>query len=146
MCINFIFIFCHFYVNFQKNLEDLMIGYRLEKRKADALANGVFLICLGILFFTGYWWPGILLALYVTLAIRQFLTGRIFDLIITSFILLGLFIISVLKLRWELIMPLLFIFGGAYIIFREYFYSEEPTEPKNLDNSFKDSDNGKKDF
>lgn len=122
-----------------------MNGYRLEKRKADALANGVFLIGLGILFFTGYWWPGILLALYATLAIRQYFTGRLFDLIVTTVILLGLFIVSILNLRWELIMPFLFILGGLYIIFREYFYSDTNVESIDEKASFKDSD-GKSDF
>lgn len=97
----------------------------LEKRKADALANGVFLVILGILFYTSFWWPGILLALFANLAMRQYFTGRIFDLTISSIILLGLFVLSFFKVSWDILMPLLFIFGGFYIIFKEYFYTPE---------------------
>lgn len=101
-----------------------MYNFYLEKKKADALANGVFLVCLGILFYTGFWWPGILLALFANLAIRQYFTGRLFDLTITSVILLGLFVLSFFRISWDILMPLLFILGGLYIIFKEYFYAE----------------------
>ncbi|KAF3362808.1 Uncharacterized protein PHSC3_000667 [Chlamydiales bacterium STE3] len=96
----------------------------LEKRKADALANGIFLVGLGILFYTGFWWPGILLVLFANLAIRQYFTHRIFDLMVTSVILLGLFLLSFFSLSWDVLMPVLFIFGGLYIILKEYFYAE----------------------
>lgn len=96
-----------------------------SKRKANALSNGAFLIGLGILFYTNAWWPGILLAIWVSLAIRQYLTGRIYDLIISTFVLVGLFIITLFRLDWSLIMPVLFVIGGIYLIFREYFFAEE---------------------
>lgn len=97
----------------------------LSKRKANALSNGAFLIGLGILFYTNYWWPGILLAIWVSLALRQYLTGRTYDLVISTFVLIGLFIITLFKLDWSLLMPILFVVGGIYIIFREYFFAEE---------------------
>lgn len=109
----------------------------LSKRKSDAIANGVFLISLGLLFYTNYWWPGILLAIWASLGLRQYLTGRLYDLAISSFILIGLFLITALKLDWSVLMPILFVVGGIYIIFREYFFSEsteETIDPKDIDN------------
>lgn len=96
----------------------------LSKRKADGISNGVFLIGLGVLLFTNYWWPGILIALWATLATRQYFTGRIYDFIVTSMILLGLFIVTLLKLDWSIIIPVLLILGGIHIIFREYCVAE----------------------
>jgi predicted membrane protein len=97
----------------------------LPKRKSDAISNGVFLITLGILFFTNSWWPGILLALWAVLVVRQYFTGRYYDLIITSIILLGLFVINYFNIGWDILMPVLFVIGGIYIIFREYFFSDD---------------------
>lgn len=116
----------------------------MEKRKADSISNGVFLIGLGLLFFTGYWWPGILLAILATLAVRQFLTGRIWDLAISGIILLGLFIIAAANISLNVIMPLLFILGGAYLIFREYFY-EDRVVPIDDAHTRDDSNEGHKD-
>ena len=94
----------------------------LPKRKADALSNGVFLIALGVLFYTNTWWPGILIAVWAALAIRQYLTNRIYDLCLTTVILLGLFAISFFNFDWSFLVPVLFVVGGLYIIFREYFF------------------------
>ena len=95
-----------------------MVNRILSKRKTEAISNGVFLIALGILFYTNAWWPGILLAIWATLALRQYFSGRVYDLIISSVILIGLFLIT-----WSILMPVLFVVGGIYIIFREYFFS-----------------------
>lgn len=101
------------------------LNLRTTKRKAEALSNGVFLICLAVLFYTGFWWPGILLAIWLMLVVRQYLTGRMYDLAISSAILLSLFVINYFNINWTLLMPALFIIGGVYIIFREYYYTEE---------------------
>lgn len=97
----------------------------ISKKKTDAISNGAFLFCLGILFATNAWWPGILLALWVSLGLRQYLSGRLYDLFLSTLILVGLFVVSLLKLDWSVLMPILFIVGGIYIVFREYFFAED---------------------
>lgn len=97
----------------------------LSKRKSDAIANGVFLAGIGILLYTHAWWPGILLVIWLSLATRQYFTQRIYDLIISSVILLGLFIVTLFNINWEILMPVLLVVGGIYIIFREYFFAED---------------------
>ena len=99
----------------------------LSRKKAEAISNGVFLIALAILLYTGFWWPGILLAIWSMLATRQYLSGRTYDLIISSVILIGLFIFYFFNVDWSVFMPVLFVVGGLYIIFREYYFTEEPT-------------------
>jgi len=97
----------------------------LSKRKADAISNGVLLISLGILFYLNAWWPGILLAVWAWLGARQYFTGRHFDLTITTIILIGLFLIDYFNVQLLMLMPILFTVGGVYIIFREYFFSDD---------------------
>jgi Na+/H+ antiporter NhaD/arsenite permease-like protein len=48
-----------------------------------------------------------------------------YDFFISSFILLGLFAISFFKFDWTFLLPVLFVVGGIYIIFREYFFAED---------------------
>ncbi len=36
---------------------------KAQKRRGDALAGGIFLISLGVLLATGWWWPGIMVAI-----------------------------------------------------------------------------------
>lgn len=125
-------------------------SWRVSKKKADAFANGAFLIALGVLIFTGAWWPGILLAIWIMLAIRQFFTARFYDLAITSVILLGLYAISFFNINWTFLMPVLFVVGGLYIIFREFFFSDETEldiekeDELEIEEKKDDSDHGKK--
>ena len=97
----------------------------LPKKKAYAISNGIFLIAIGILFVTNGWWPGILLAIWSYLAIRQYFTQRYYDLVLTSAILLGLFTIIYFNLGWAILVPALFFVGGSYLIFREYFFADD---------------------
>ena len=95
----------------------------MSKQKSEILSNCVFLLGLTILLYTGAWWPGILLALWATLALRQYLTGLMYDVIVTSVLLIGLFVVSFFQIDWNVLMPILFVLGGIYIIFREAYFS-----------------------
>lgn len=111
----------------------------LSKRKADSISNGAFLIGIGMLLYSNQWWPNFLLVLWVTLVLRQYLTGRIYDTILSTILLLGLFLVSYIKINWSVIIPVLFVIGGIYLIFREYFYAEETIEEETI-NETSDAD------
>ncbi len=121
----------------------MMAKPMVSKRKADAISNGAFLIGLGILLFTDHWWPNILLVLWVTLFLRQYLTGRNYDALVSTVILIGLFVVSFIKINWSVIIPVLFVIGGIYLIFREYFYAEETIEDETLNETSDDADKHK---
>lgn len=89
------------------------------KRKADTISNGVFLILLGFLFYTGQWWPGILFALGLTFAIRQYLTGRRLDFFVTVVIIGILGAITLAGHVFSMFFPLLFVAAGLYLITKE---------------------------
>lgn len=94
-------------------------------RHANSISAGVFLISLGILFYTKAWWPGILLALLVSIGIKDYLRGRIYDLFLSIFVLGGLFIFFFFNAEWFVTIPVLLTVGGIWIIFRELFVRKE---------------------
>lgn len=105
----------------------------MSKRRADAISNGIFLVGLGILVYSGFWWPGILVVLWTTLAVRQYFTGRIYDLIISSVLLWALFFIVFFNVEWSVLIPVLLILGGIHIIFREYSVASGVEEEDPID-------------
>jgi len=117
----------------------------VSKKKTEAIANGAFLIGLGILFATNAWWPGILLALWVSIGLRQYLSGRNYDFFISTLILLGLYVVSYFKLEWAELMPVLFVVGGIYIIMREYFFAQDSNGEDKSQEIIDDSDTDRKD-
>ncbi len=91
------------------------------KRKADAISNGVFLILLGLLFYTQQWWPGLLFAIGLSLAIRHYLTGRRVNFFITLMLLGLLGVLTLAGQMFSLLFPILFIGLGVYLIGKECF-------------------------
>jgi predicted phage tail protein len=48
-----------------------------KKRVADAISGGIFLISLGVLLYTGWWWPGIMIALGLSSGASLIFCGKI---------------------------------------------------------------------
>ncbi len=48
----------------------------LDQERADAVDSAVWLIGIGVLFATGYWWPGIMFLLGIASIVQGFVEGR----------------------------------------------------------------------
>jgi uncharacterized membrane protein len=99
-----------------------------SKKRAKALSFALFLIGLAALTYLQVWWPGIMLAIGLPLALRQYLLGRLYDMGITLFVFIGVFVTVQFDISWEIVLPVLFTLGGIYIFFREYLESKEASE------------------
>lgn len=96
-----------------------------SKKRANTISNGILLIAFGILILTNTWWPGIFLAIWATLASRQFLSGRYYYALLSSFVLISLFFIAIFKYEFSVLAPILLICAGIFIAFREYYFTED---------------------
>ena len=106
----------------------------VSKRRAKTLSVALFLIGLAIICYLHAWWPGIMLAVGIPLALRQYLLGRHYDMGVTLFVFIGVFVTVQFDISWEVLLPVLFALGGLYILFREYLESkEEPLEEEEED-------------
>ncbi|MGB2895067.1 MAG: hypothetical protein WBB65_02740 [Anaerolineales bacterium] len=45
-------------------------------RKASGVSFGIFLICIGVLLFTKWWWPGIIMALSLPAGAEMIFRGK----------------------------------------------------------------------
>lgn len=106
----------------------------VSKKRAKAISVALFLIGLAIIAYLKAWWPGIMLVVGIPLAIRQYLLGRHYDMGVTLFVFIGVFVTVQFNISWEILLPVLFALGGIYILFREYLESkEEPLEEEEED-------------
>jgi hypothetical protein len=99
-----------------------------SKKKAQALSTALFLIGLAVLIFTEDWWPGIMLAVGLAIALRQYLLGRTYDMCITLLVFVGTFITVEFDITWRVFLPILFTLSALYILGREFMVPDEPTE------------------
>jgi hypothetical protein len=102
-----------------------MADTRTSKKRAKSISFALFLIGLAILVFLKAWWPGIMLVVGIPLALRQYLLGRHYDMGVSLFVFVGVFVTVQYDISWEILLPVLFALGGVYILFREYLESEE---------------------
>ncbi|MEN9344079.1 MAG: hypothetical protein RLZZ453_866 [Chlamydiota bacterium] len=110
------------------------MGRLTSKRRAKAISSGLFLVGLAIVTYLNAWWPGIMLAIGIPLALRQYMLGRHYDMAISLFVFCGVFITVQFDISWEILLPVLFAIGGIYTLFREYLESkEEPLDEEEED-------------
>lgn len=93
----------------------------MENKKSPIFA-GILLIGLGILIFTGWWWPGIMLVIGTALGVDKFLQGHVKEAIGLFLLFLAIptavFIFSSHIIPWTIFAPILLIGIGGLIIGR----------------------------
>lgn len=101
----------------------------VSHKKAKSVIVALFIVALIILFFTRFWWPGIMLAIGLPLAVKQYLLGKTYDVLITLIVFIGGFFSVIHKLSWPVVLPVLFILGAIYVVYRDaiesFMMSEE---------------------
>jgi hypothetical protein len=115
-----------------------------SKKKAQALSTALFLMGLAALIVTDEWWPGIMLTIGLPLALRQYLLGRTYDMIISLLVFVGTFVTVQYDISWRLFLPILFTLGALYILFREFFGPDEMTEEEKEEELNCEIEEGKK--
>ena len=100
----------------------------LSKKQAHSISFALFIVGIGILFFIDSWWPAIMLVVGIPMAVRQYLLGRKWDMAISLFVFIGIFITVQFDFPWKMILPVLFILGGLYIFLREIIGLRVTTE------------------
>jgi 4-hydroxybenzoate polyprenyltransferase len=117
-----------------------------SRKKAQGLSTALFLVGIGVLIFTGNWWPGIMLAVGLPIALRQFLLGRTYDMCVTLLVFVGTFITVEFDISWRIFLPILFTLGALYILCRELMEQdeEEDEEEKEEDASHEIEEKNKK--
>ncbi len=96
---------------------------RTSKKRASALSGALMLILLSINTYTDNWAPYGLLTIGVPLACRQFLTGRVYDALLSLCISGGLVLVNVYNLEWSVYLPIFFLIAATFILFREFVFS-----------------------
>ncbi len=102
-----------------------------SRKKAQAFYTVLFLLGIAILIYTDGWWPGIMLVVGIPLALRQYLLGRKYDMMISLLVFVGTFITVQYDISWRVFLPVLFTLGAIYVLVRELF--ESSTHPETED-------------
>ena len=99
-----------------------------RQRQASGISGGIFLISLGILIITGWWWPGIMIALGLSGGAELIFRGRIVTGIGTlaffCAIPIAVWVIQATDVPWTLVGPMILIGLGVILLVKAVFLRE----------------------
>ena len=99
-----------------------------KQRQASRGSFGIFLISLGILILTGWWWPGIMIALGLSGGAELIFRGRIAKgigtLALFCAIPIAVWVIQATDVPWALVGPMILIGIGVIFLVKSLFLRE----------------------
>jgi hypothetical protein len=97
---------------------------KARKLRGDAISGGIFLISLGVLMFTGWWWPGIMIALGLSSGAGLIFRGRIWQGILSlaffCSIPIAIWIIEQTNISWSLVGAWVLIGIGVIVLVKAF--------------------------
>jgi hypothetical protein len=96
-----------------------------RQRQASSVSGGIFLISLGVLIITGWWWPGIMIALGLSGGAELIFRGRtikgIGTLAFFCAIPVVIWVIQATDVPWTLVGPMILIGLGVILLVKAVF-------------------------
>ena len=100
-----------------------------NKRMADAISGGIFLISLGVLLYTGWWWPGIMVAIGLSSGAALIFRGKTMRGIGTLAFFCGIAVIVELVRETDIdrvvIAAMILVGIGVIVLVKALFFREE---------------------
>ncbi len=95
------------------------------------ITGGIFLIGLGILMITNWWWPGIMLVIGLSISAGLILRGQYFSALLTLAIFTGIPLLVTANIPWGVFGPFIIIAMGASFIIKSFSKQQsEDTQSK----------------
>lgn len=92
----------------------------VSTKKAKAFELATFFLGLSILSIYGNWWPSIMIVLGASLAVKQFLLKRFYDMALSLFIFIGVFLIQTYSASSSYFLAVLFFTSAIFLVGKEY--------------------------
>ena len=104
-------------------------GGKAKQRQASAISGGIFLISLGVLLVTGWWWPGIMVAIGLASGAELIFRGKVWSGIGSLLFFCGIAVVvelaRVSDVSWTVVGAMILIGIGVIILVKAFFLREE---------------------
>ena len=89
-------------------------------RTKNGITGGIFLIGIGILMFTNWWWPGIMLVIGLAISAGLILRGKYFSALFTFAFFAAIPLLVTADIPWGIFGPFILIALGASVIVKSF--------------------------
>jgi hypothetical protein len=100
-----------------------------KKRRASTISGGIFLISLGILIITDWWWPGIMIAIGISGCAELVFRGKLWrgvgTLVFFCAIPMVVWITQTVSIPWALVGPMILIGIGVIVLVKAFYLRGE---------------------
>ena len=108
---------------------DLTTSQRDRRKKASAISGGIFLIGLGVLLITNWWWPGIMLVIGLSAGAELVFRGKIWrgigTLVFFCSIPIVIAIIQATDIPWTAVGAFVLVGLGIITLVKAFYLREE---------------------
>jgi hypothetical protein len=110
-----------------------------KKKRASGISGGIFLIGLGVLLLTGWWWPGILLVIGLSGGAEQIFRGQmargIGTIAFFSAIPIVITIVQSTDISWAIVGPFILIVLGVITLVKTFYLKDEGEQKDTFETS-----------
>ena len=96
-----------------------------KQRTASSISGGIFLISLGILIITDWWWPGIMIAIGLSSGAELVFRGKLWQgigtLLFFCAIPIVVWIVQAANIPWAIVGPMILIGIGVIILVKAFY-------------------------
>jgi hypothetical protein len=96
-----------------------------KDRTRDGITGGLLLIGLGILFLTGWWWPGIMVVLGIAIGSGLVFRGRYLEGAVIAAIFFAIPLLTEADIPWGLFGPMVLIGVGAVVLVKAFYLRQQ---------------------
>ncbi len=96
-----------------------------RKHEADGISGGLFLIGLGVIFLTGWWWPGIMVAIGIAAVGSLVFRGKYAEAVGPALIFFGIPLIVESNVPWDLFWPMILIGLGVIVLVKNFYLRDQ---------------------
>jgi len=94
-----------------------------KEEEHNGVTGGLLLIGLGILIYTNWWWPGIMIVLGISISAGLAFRGRFVSALVMLIIFLGIPVLAEIRgLPWNMAAPAVLIILGLLILGRSVIF------------------------
>ena len=105
-----------------------------KQKQASSISGGIFLIGLGVLFLTDWWWPGIMLVIGLSGGAELIFRGQIAKGLSTIAFFGGIpliwTVVQSTNISWAIVGPFILIALGVILLVKVIFLKDEEEQPE----------------
>lgn len=95
-----------------------------SERTRNPITGGLFLIGLGALLLTGWWWPGIMVVLGIAIGSGLVFRGRYLEGAVTAAIFFAIPLLTQADITWHVFGPMVLIGAGLVVLAKAFILRE----------------------